>query len=107
MFQKCAGKVCGGAQIHVIDREAFRPYQTGLWIVKVAHDLMGDAFAWRRAPYEYEPAATRPAINLLTGTAELKRIIENGGDLRAWMKTWDDALQGFLALREEFLLYPE
>ena len=53
--------------------------------MKVAHDLMGDAFAWRRAPYEYEPAATRPAINLLTGTAEYKRIIEGGGDLRGWI----------------------
>ncbi len=105
MFQKCAGQVCGGAQIHVTDRETFRPYETGLWIVKVAHDLMGETFLWRRAPYEYEPATTRPAINLLTGTTEFKRIVEHGGDLRAWIGTWDDALQRFLALREEFLIY--
>jgi len=105
MFQKCAGQVCGGAQIHVTDRETFRPYETGLWIVKVLHDQMGDAFQWRRAPYEYEPAANRPAINLLTGTTEFKRIVESGGDLRAWVATWDDALRRFLALREEFLIY--
>lgn len=105
MFQKCAGHVCGGAQIHVTDRETFRPYQTGLWIVKVLHDLLGNAFAWRRAPYEYEPAATRPAINLLTGTTEFKRLVENGGDLRAWISTWDEALRQFLAEREEFLIY--
>lgn len=103
MFQKRRGEVCGGSQIHVTDREAFRPYETGLWIVKVAHDLMGDAFRWRTAPYEYEPAATRPAINLLTGTARFREIVESGGDLRQWIGSWDG--DSFLRLREEFLLY--
>ena len=107
MFQKRNGEICGGAQIHVTDREAFRPYQTGLWIVKVAHDLMGSAFVWRRAPYEYEPAGTRPAINLLTGTAEFKRIIESGGDLKEWLRSWDAPLREFATRREQFLLYRE
>jgi uncharacterized protein YbbC (DUF1343 family) len=103
MFQKCAGKVCGGAQIHVTDRNAFRAYETGLWIVKIAFDQMRGKFAWRRAPYEYEDAQTRPAINLLTGTARYKELVENGGDLAAWISSWD--VDSFLRLRENFLLY--
>src|SRR6266516_3962607 len=33
-FQKFAGQPCGGAQIHVIDRECFQPFQTGLEIIR-------------------------------------------------------------------------
>src|SRR5207302_1023434 len=35
-FQKHAGKVCGGAELHVTNRALFEPYRTGLWCVKVA-----------------------------------------------------------------------
>ena len=53
-FQKHAGKLCGGAQIHVIDRSKFKPFKTGVAILKAAHDLYPEQFRWKEPPYEYE-----------------------------------------------------
>ena len=53
-FQKFASELCGGAQIHVTDRNAFRPFQTGIQIIRVIRRLYPDHFAWKQPPYEYE-----------------------------------------------------
>jgi uncharacterized protein YbbC (DUF1343 family) len=48
------GQLCGGAQIHVTDREAFRPFQTGLEIIRAIRRSYPEQFAWKQPPYEYE-----------------------------------------------------
>jgi uncharacterized protein YbbC (DUF1343 family) len=53
-FHKFASELCGGAQIHVTDRNAFRPFQTGIEIIRVIRRLYPDHFAWKQPPYEYE-----------------------------------------------------
>ena len=53
-FQKYAGQVCRGAQLHVTDRAAFRPVRTGLAILRLVRDLHPADFAWKQPPYEYE-----------------------------------------------------
>jgi uncharacterized protein YbbC (DUF1343 family) len=68
-FQKFAGQLCGGAQIHVTDREAFRPFQTGLEILRTIRTLYPDQFAWKQPPYEYETEKL-PIEVLLGGPVE-------------------------------------
>lgn len=104
-FQKHAGKVCGGVELHVTDRNVFEPYRTGLWCIKTARDLDPENFDWRQEPYEFE--SDRLAIDLLAGTSRFRKIVENGGDLDAWIHEWEDGLQEFAKAREEFLLYEE
>jgi uncharacterized protein YbbC (DUF1343 family) len=53
-FQKYAGQICRGAQIHVTDRTAFRPLRTGLEIIRTIHETYPGDFAWKQPPYEYE-----------------------------------------------------
>jgi len=53
-FHKFAGQLCGGAQIHVIDREVFPPFQTGIEIIRCIRKLYPDSFEWKQPPYEYE-----------------------------------------------------
>ena len=53
-FQKFAGQLCGGAQLHVLDRDAFRSFQTGVEIIRSIRKLYPDSFAWKQPPYEYE-----------------------------------------------------
>jgi len=53
-FHKFAGELCGGAQIHVLDRNAFCPFQTGVEIIRCIRKLSSDKFAWKQPPYEYE-----------------------------------------------------
>ncbi len=101
-FQKHAGRVCGGVQIHVTDRDALESYRIGLYATKAMHDLWPD-FIWRNDAYEYEPPHVRHALEQLTGTSRFRDLIEEDGDLEDWIAEWDAG--EFLALREEALLY--
>jgi len=53
-FHKFAGELCGGAQIHVLDRKKFRPFLTGVEIIKFIRKNYPQQFQWKQPPYEYE-----------------------------------------------------
>jgi len=76
MFHKFAGRSCGGVQLHVTDRAAFRPYRTGLALLAAARAEAPAEFRWRSEPYEF--VADPPAIDLLTGSDAARRGVESG-----------------------------
>ena len=53
-FHKFAGEICGGAQLHILDREKFRPFLTGVEIIKYIRKNYPEQFQWKQPPYEYE-----------------------------------------------------
>ncbi|MGE0872009.1 MAG: exo-beta-N-acetylmuramidase NamZ domain-containing protein, partial [Kofleriaceae bacterium] len=53
MFQKHAGKACGGVQLHVTNPETFRPYRTGVAFLKACYDQSPASFKWRVKAYEF------------------------------------------------------
>jgi len=53
-FQKYAGQICRGAQLHVTDRGVFQPLRTGLEILRTVREMYPSDFAWKQPPYEYE-----------------------------------------------------
>ncbi len=53
-FQKYAGELCGGAQLHVTDRQVFQPFHTALEILRYIRRQYPTHFAWKLPPYEYE-----------------------------------------------------
>lgn len=104
-FQKFSGQLCGGAQLHVIDRERFRPFLTGVAVIKTAHDLYPEDFSWRMPPYEYE--TEKMPIDILTGTDRLRHDIDKGIPLEDMQLWWHKECQTFCSyLRKRFLLYP-
>ena len=64
-FQKFAGQLCGGAQLHILDRDRFAPFATGVEIIKCIREMWSDQFAWKQPPYEYE--ASKLPIEILLG----------------------------------------
>jgi uncharacterized protein YbbC (DUF1343 family) len=103
-FQKHAGKMCGGAQIHVINRERFRSFKTGVAILKTIHDLYPEFFEWKKPPYEYE--TEKMPIDILAGTDRLRTDIENGETLDRMEEWWQGQCRKFdRAVRKHFLLY--
>jgi len=102
-FQKHAGKACGGAQIHVLDRATFKPALTGIAIVKTAYDMYTDDFKWKDPPYEYE--YDRNPFDLIAGTSKVREAIECGDSLASIAESWIEPLANFNQLRKEFLLY--
>jgi len=68
-FQKFGGELCGGAQIHLLDRSVYRSFQTGVEIIRKIRKLYPEVFTWKQPPYEYETEKL-PIQVLLGGPAE-------------------------------------
>lgn len=102
-FQKHAGRPCGGCQIHVTDRRTFRPVLAGVAVIAACRETLGDGFGWREPPYEYEH--DRMPIDILAGSAALRRDIEDGRTATGIAAGWEDAVETFEAVRRDFLLY--
>jgi uncharacterized protein YbbC (DUF1343 family) len=102
-FQKHAKQACGGCQIHILDRETFRPVRTGVALLATFRRLAPEKFAWREPPYEYEHQ--KLPIDILAGSDMLRRQIESDTPLAAIVASWRDDEQAFRELRKPFLLY--
>jgi uncharacterized protein YbbC (DUF1343 family) len=101
-FHKHAKTTCGGCQIHVIDRGAFRPVLTGVALVAACR-AADPRFAWRDPPYEYEPV--KLPFDILAGSSELREQIEAGDDVHDIARSWEAAVADFDRIRKKFLLY--
>jgi uncharacterized protein YbbC (DUF1343 family) len=103
-FQKHAGNLCGGSQIHITDREKFKPFKTAVAIIKAIHDLYPDNFQWKQPPYEYE--TEKMPIDILAGTDRLRNDIENGASLNKMEEWWSEECSEFNRLiRRNYLIY--
>ena len=107
-FQKHAGKLCPGMQIHVDDasynHESFKPWRLMALAFKSLRALRPDYDLWRDFPYEYEN--DRLAIDLINGSELLRQWIDDSeaapADLDAMAMT-DEA--AWLDERNACLLY--
>jgi uncharacterized protein YbbC (DUF1343 family) len=103
-FHKHAGKVCGGAQIHVTARKIFRPFKTAAAILKTIRELYPKNFSWSQPPYEYEKKL--PPIDILAGTDRFRKDIENSSDLSYMETWWNKELNEFdIKIRKKYLIY--
>jgi uncharacterized protein YbbC (DUF1343 family) len=91
-FQKHAGTLCGGLQMHVVDRARFDSLKTSTAILVAARTFEG--FDWRRTTYEY--VSDRLAIDLLYGSDEQRKLIEAG-------KQADDVMRSLVPQRTKFI----
>src|SRR4029077_20130228 len=85
-FNKHAQTSCGGCQIHVLDRETFRPVETGVALLAALRAADPDRFRWRAPPYEYEH--TLLPIDILAGSSELRQQVEAGMPGRDIAASW-------------------
>ncbi len=102
-FQKHAHEMCGGVQVHVMDRARYEPLLAGIALLAAIRDLYPNQFRWRQPPYEYE--SKRMPIEILCGGAGIPKQIEAGTSLMEIRDGWQEELTRFSALRSRFLLY--
>jgi uncharacterized protein YbbC (DUF1343 family) len=102
-FQKHAKEPCGGCQIHVLDRNAFRPVMTGVALIDMFRRVEPGKFGWRQPPYEYEH--DKMPIDILAGSDLLRRQIESGVPLKEIAASWKDDEDAFRRLRQPCLIY--
>jgi uncharacterized protein YbbC (DUF1343 family) len=101
MFHKFAGRSCGGVQLHVTDRAAFRPYRAGLAFLAAARAEAPAELRWRAEPYEF--VADPPAIDLLTGSAAARRGLEAGATVAEIAAGFEEFERSFAELRAPHL----
>jgi uncharacterized protein YbbC (DUF1343 family) len=102
-FQKHAGRLCGGVQVHVTDRRRFPAYLTYLLLIGHARRQEPAQFAWRDPPYEYE-YVKRP-FDILCGTDRVRRTLEKGASAKTLVRSWAADLKRFAKRRRPHLLY--
>jgi uncharacterized protein YbbC (DUF1343 family) len=102
-FHKHVGALCGGVQVHVTDTTTFRSFDAYLRLIAASRALMGDAMQWRTAAYEF--VSDRPAIDLLTGSAEYRTYVDAGVGLEVWLQAQLAGAARFAQERVPFLLY--
>jgi uncharacterized protein YbbC (DUF1343 family) len=79
-FNKHAGALCAGFQVHVEDpalyeHEEFRPWRLFALALKALRRLRSDYPLWRDFPYEYE--LDRLAIDVINGSELLRRWVDD------------------------------
>ena len=102
-FQKHAGQLCGGLQIHVLDRNTFKPVLTGIAVLKSIHKLYSNSLKWKEPPYEY--VYDKNPFDVIAGTDKLRKQIESGTSLAEIEASWRPGLEEFATLRSNYLLY--
>jgi uncharacterized protein YbbC (DUF1343 family) len=104
-FQKWAGQVCRGMQVHVFNVRIFKPVETAMAILLAAQATAPGEFRFRTDPYEYEQE--RPAIDILSGSDMFRSAVLAGADLADMAEVWNDERQPFLDLFRTIAHYPE
>jgi uncharacterized protein YbbC (DUF1343 family) len=102
-FQKHAKQPCGGCQIHVVDRQAFRPVLTGVALIDLFRRSDRARFAWRQPPYEYEH--DKMPFDILSGSDELRRQLEADAPVADIAESWREDEKTFQQQRARFLMY--
>jgi uncharacterized protein YbbC (DUF1343 family) len=102
-FQKHARRPCGGCQIHVLNRDEFRPVLTGVALIAMFRRFDPAGFRWRQPPYEYEHE--KLPIDILAGSDLLRRQIEADAPLAEIAASWREDERAFAQARAPFLLY--
>jgi uncharacterized protein YbbC (DUF1343 family) len=102
-FHKHVKQTCGGCQLHVTDRTAFRPVLASAAWLRECCAAAPQRFAWRQPPYEYE--YEKMPIDILAGSSALRRDVESGADPREMAASWQAGVREFEKSRADVLLY--
>jgi len=109
LFQPTSGKwasrVCTGFQVHVTDSRHYRPYRTALALLQSFMLLYENEFEYKEPPYEYE--FQRLPLDLILGSSDIRRKLEEGMPIESLEATWQEDLQRFDRLRRKYFLYEE
>lgn len=103
-FQKHAGVLCGGCQLHVTDRRSFRSVDAAVALLCAFRDaLPGQTLPWRPPPYEYEHH--KMPIDILAGSPALREAVDAGATAAEVREIIPAGVEAFEETRARHLLY--
>jgi uncharacterized protein YbbC (DUF1343 family) len=102
-FHKFTGELCAGLQLHVTDRQVFKPVRTAIAIIGHLWRLYPRQFGWKQPPYEY--VYDKLPFDVIAGTGRLRQQIEAGATAAEIAAGWQTDQLGFDKLRRQYFLY--
>jgi len=93
-FSKFSGKLCGGCQLHVTDRNAYRAVATTLAELAAVKQFYDSKLEFQASLFDK-----------LAGTAEVREALERGEPAEKIVAGFRTGLDEFMKLREPYLLY--
>ncbi len=93
-FSKFTGEICGGAQVHVTDRNLYRPFETALHIIRTIREMYPEKFEFHAGYFDK-----------VAGTAKIRDAIERGAGVAEIVRSYEAGLKAFAAERQTYLLY--
>nr|MBC8359669.1 DUF1343 domain-containing protein [Candidatus Aminicenantes bacterium] len=93
-FSKYKGELCGGAQIHILDRSKYKPFESSLFIIKTIMDAYPNFFKFHG---EY--------FDKIMGTSKIREALKKGIPVKEIIQSFDKELYSFFESRKPYLLY--
>ena len=100
-FSKYQGERCAGVHVFVTDRERLQPLHMILHLLQTLISAYPAHFAWRE-PWSKE--AARP-IDLLAGSDALRLHFDAKRAADELVESWQPAMNAFVQLRDQYMLY--
>ena len=97
-FSKYANQECHGVQVHVIDRDQFKPVDVALHLLATAQQGYPNQF-------EFLKNRGRYFFDLLAGTDELRRKLMNHESPKEIVQSWEAEIAEFTKRCRPYLLY--
>lgn len=94
VFSKYEGELCGGCQIHVIDRDQFEPLKCTLYIIETIKKIYPEEF-------EFHPEY----FDKIMGTRLVREALIQGLAVPEIIQGFQPDIETFRKLRTEYLLY--
>lgn len=88
-----AGVECQGIEIHVTDRNTFRPVEMVLNLIAVTRRMSGEAWKWN------------PHFDRLAGNGSLRSALEAESSVADILDGWHESIVAFQSQRAKYLLY--
>jgi uncharacterized protein YbbC (DUF1343 family) len=102
-FHKHVGQLCGGLQLHVLDRQKYKSVITAVAILNTIYHLYTDKFEWKQPPYEY--VHDKLPIDVIFGSDKVRKQIELGISIDEIEASWQEGVEEFTKLRQKYLIY--
>jgi uncharacterized protein YbbC (DUF1343 family) len=105
-FNKFKGQLCGGMQIHVTDRNVFRPVNVSLELIEaIIETSPSGSLKFTPPPYEYE--YNLMPFDILAGDDQMRKVLESGGSIEIEKERWNTEIEEFRKEFREIALYGE
>lgn len=102
-FHKHVGQLCGGLQLHILDRQKYKSVITAVAILNTIYHLYTDKFEWKQPPYEY--VHDKLPIDVIFGSDKVRKQIELGISIDEIEASWQEGVEEFTKLRQKYLIY--